>query len=236
MVNREDEEAAKRYRIVPSERVRRIPGTGLNVHRFNRNAIPEAEIMRLRQELGLLPETPLLLSVAELIKRKRPQDILRAFARLSRPEACLAFAGEGQMMKQMQQLASQLGVENQVRFLGTRRDIPTLICASVATVLVSEQEGLPNCVMESMCMETPAIGTDIRGTRDLLEGNCGLLIKVGDVEALVGAMAWILDNPEAARIMGKQGRSRIADYEVSHILKEYEALYAEAMLAESILS
>ena len=236
VVNREDEEAAKRYRLVPSERVRRIPGTGLNVHRFNRNAIPEAEIMRLRQELGLLPETPLLLSVAELIKRKRPQDILRAFARLSRPEACLAFAGEGQLMKQMQQLASQLGVENQVRFLGMRRDIPTLICASVATVLVSEQEGLPNCVMESMCMETPAIGTDIRGTRDLLEGNCGLLIKVGDVEALVGAMAWILDNPEAARIMGKQGRSRIADYEVSHILKEYEALYAEAMLAESILS
>ncbi|WP_243713874.1 glycosyltransferase [Nostoc sp. 106C] len=230
VVNREDEEAAKRHRLVPSERVRRIPGTGLNIDRFNCNTVLEADVIKVRQEIGLLPQTPLFLSVAELIPRKHPQDILKAFARLARPEACLAFAGDGHLMNQMQHLASELGVQNQVRFLGLRRDIPTLIRAAIATVLASELEGLPNCVMESLCMETPVIGTDIRGTRDLLEKGCGLLVKVGDVEGLASAMAWILDHPEEARVMSQQGRERIADYEVPHILKQYEALYAESML------
>jgi glycosyltransferase involved in cell wall biosynthesis len=80
VVNREDEEAAKRW-LVPAERVRYIPGTGLNVDRYNPLEIPEAEILRVRQELGLSPDTPLFLSVAELIPRKRPHDVLKAFAR-----------------------------------------------------------------------------------------------------------------------------------------------------------
>jgi len=231
VVNHEDEEAAKRYHLVPSERVCYIPGTGLNVGLFNRENIPEIEIMQLRQELGILPNTPLLLSVAEFIKRKHPQDVLRAFARLARPEVCLVFAGNGILMSQIQQLASQLGVENQVRFLGLRRDIPTLMCTAVATVLASEQEGLPNCVMESMCMETPVIGTDIRGTRDLLANGCGLIVKVGDIEALTQAMAWILDHPEEAQMMGKKGRQSIANYEILPIIKQYEALYNQVLLA-----
>jgi len=225
VVNREDKEAAKRW-LVPAERVRYIPGTGLNVDRYNPLEIPEAEILRVRQELGLSPDTPLFLSVAELIPRKRPHDVLKAFARLRRPEAHLAFAGQGQI-KEMQQLASQLGVENQVHFLGFRRDIPVLMRASAATVLASEHEGLPNCVMESLCLEVPAIGTDIRGTRDLLEGGCGLLVKLGDIDGLAQAMAWVLDRPVAAREMAQRGRKSILAYELQNILKQYEALYAE---------
>ncbi|MEI2580253.1 glycosyltransferase [Scytonema sp. PRP1] len=229
VVNHEDEEAQKRYRLVKDEQIRYIPGTGLNTERFHRHIISEAQIMQLRQELGLPPNSPLFLSVAEFIKRKHPQDVLKAFARLARPDVYLAFAGNGPLMTQTQQLASQLGLENQVRFLGVRRDIPTLMSAAIATVLASEQEGLPNCVMESMCMETPVLGTDIRGTRDLLEGGCGLFVKVGDIQALTAAMAWMLDNPQAARAMGQRGRERIANYEVSQILKQYEALYTEAL-------
>ena len=228
VVNREDEEAAKRDRIVPSERVRYIPGTGVKVDRFSRDAVSEAEVARVRRELGLLPETPLFLSVAEFIPRKRPWDILRAFARLNRPQVHLAFAGDGRLLNQMRRLASDLGVQNQVHFLGLRSDIPTLMRASVATLLASQQEGLPNCVMESLCLEVPAIGTEIRGTQDLLEGGCGLLVKVGDIEALAQAMAWVLDHPEDARNMGKRGRDRMREYDLPHILKLYEALYAEA--------
>lgn len=229
VVNREDEEAAKRYRSVPTERVRYIPGTGVNVERYSPNAVPEAEVMRVRQELGLAPGTPLFLSVGEFISRKRHRDILRAFARLGRTEVHLVLAGDGLLIEEMQRLASDLGIQNQVHFLGIRRDIPILIRASVATLLASEQEGLPNCVMESLCMEVPAIGTEIRGTRDLLEGGCGLLVKVGDVEGLAQAMAWVLDHPEDAQAMGKRGREFMTPYKLRSVLELYEALYAEAM-------
>jgi glycosyltransferase involved in cell wall biosynthesis len=231
VINREDEETAQRYRLIPNGYVQYMPGIGVDLQYYNPQAVSDAEVARLRQELGIAPDTRLFLSVAELIPRKRPQDVLRAFAHLARPHTCLAFAGDGPLMNQMQKLASQLGMENQVRFLGVRRDIPTLMRAATATVLASEREGLPRCVMESMSIGIPVIGTDIRGTRDLLAGGCGLLVPVGDTEAMAREMAWILDNPYKAQMMTKQARERISDYQISHILKEYEDLYAQAMLA-----
>jgi glycosyltransferase involved in cell wall biosynthesis len=229
VVNREDESAAKRYGLISPDRVRYIPGTGLNLDRFNPNAISEAEIMRVRQELGLAPENSLFLSVAEFIPRKRPGDILKAFAQLGRPQVHLAFAGNGRIFEEMQQLAAKLGIQNQVHFLGLRRDIPILMRASVATLIASDQEGLPNCVMESLCMEVPVIGTEIRGTRDLLENGNGLLVKLGDVNGIAKAMEWILDRPEDAKQMGKQARQKMIAYSVPEIIKQYEVVYKTAL-------
>ncbi|MEG4247882.1 glycosyltransferase [Microcoleus sp. Pol10D4] len=229
VVNREDEASAKRYGLIAAERVHYIPGTGLNLDRFNPNAISEAEIMRVRQELGLAPENSLFLSVAEFIPRKRPGDILKALAQFDRPQVHLAFAGNGKILQEMQQLASNLGIQKQVHFLGLRRDIPVLMRASVATVIASGQEGLPNCVMESLCMEVPVIGTEIRGTRDLLKDGNGLLVKLGDVKEIAKAMAWILDHPKEAQEMGKRGREAMVNYDVPHILELYGNLYSEAL-------
>ncbi|MDF5718484.1 MAG: glycosyltransferase family 4 protein [Rhizonema sp. NSF051] len=232
VINHEDEEAAKRHRLVPSEQVRLIPGVGMNLQRFDYNTIPQAEILRVREELGLASATPLFLSIAEFIERKRHRDILKAFARLGRSDVHLALAGDGDLFNQMQMLASDLGIQNQVHFIGYRQDIPLLLRASVATLLASEQEGLPSCVMESLSMEIPVIGTNIRGTRDLLEGGYGLLVKLGDVEALAAAIAWVLDHPEEARLMGKRGRESLTPYNVPDILHEYETLYTKAISAK----
>lgn len=228
-MNREDEAAAKHYGLLPAHRVHYMPGIGVDLQQYNLNAISDAEVVQARQELGLAPETPLFLSIAEFIPRKRHRDVLRAFAKVARPEAHLAFAGSGPLMPEMQQLASGLGVAERVHFLGYRRDIPTVVKASVATVLASEQEGLPRSVMESLCLEVPVIGTDIRGIQDLLEGDCGLLVQLGNVEQLSQAMTRILDHPTAAKAMGKRGRELMATYDLQHILNLHEALYAEAL-------
>ncbi|HEY9852384.1 MAG TPA: glycosyltransferase family 4 protein [Leptolyngbyaceae cyanobacterium] len=228
-INHEDEAAAKHYGIVPAKKVRYMPGIGVDLQQYNRNAISDAVVVQALKELGLAPETPLFLSIAEFIPRKRHRDVLQAFAKVARPEAHLAFAGSGPLMPEMQQLAAALGVAERVHFLGFRRDIPTLIKASVATVLVSEQEGLPRSVMESLCLEVPVIGTEIRGIKDLLEGDCGLLVKLGNVEELSQAMTGILDHPIAAKAMGKRGGELMASYDLQHILNLHEALYAEAL-------
>ena len=231
VINREDEEAAKRYRIVSSERLRYMPGIGVNLQKFNSHAVSDAEVVRVRQELELAENDSLFLSVAELIPRKHPEDVLRGFAKLasSRQEAHLAFAGDGPLREKMNELATALEIKNKVHFLGYRRDIPALMKASVAVILASEQEGLPMSVIESLCLETPVIGTDIRGTRDLLEGGCGLLVKVGDIEGLAHAIAQILDQPTEARNMGKRGRERMSDYDLQHVLEQQENLYNEAL-------
>lgn len=229
-INGEDRQAAEQHRIVPPKKLHYIPsGIGLDFERFNQQAVSEEEILKVRQELGLSQDNPLLLSVAEFIPRKRHRDLLRAFAQLNHSKVHMALAGDGKLMSEMQKLAIELNIQDRVHFLGLRRDIPVLMHASVATVLASEQEGLPICVIESLAMETPVIGTNIRGTRDLLENNSGLLVQLGDVQGLSQAMAWILEHPKAAREMGKNGLKYLKNYELQNVLNQYDDLYHIAL-------
>jgi glycosyltransferase involved in cell wall biosynthesis len=228
VVNREDEGAAMQSLVSP-DLVRYIPGTGVNVDRFNPRAVAAADIAKVRQELGLQSDTPLFLSIGEFIPRKRPADILKALAQLDRSDVHLAFAGSGPLLQPMQQLAASLGLQERVHFLGLRRDIPQLIRTSIATILASEHEGLPNCVMESLYLEVPVIGSQIRGTTDLLAKGSGLLFETGNIPRLAEAMAWILEHPQEALAMGKQGATQMANYGLPQILKQYEALYGEAI-------
>ena len=100
----------------------------------------------------------------------------------------LLLAGDGPLEGEVKELSTSLGIQQQVKFLGFRRDIPELVRGATALVLASTHEGLPRSVMEAMCLGTPVIGSDIRGTQDLLRDDAGLLFPVGDVEALTTAM------------------------------------------------
>lgn len=234
VINHEDEQAAKRYGIVPTDRLRYMPGIGVDTRRYNAATVSPIDLARVRQELGLAPADRLFLMVAELIARKRHRDLLHALARLQRPEAHLALAGPGPLLEPMRQLAVRLGITKQVHFLGYRKDIPALIQSSVATVLPSQQEGLPRSVMESMCQAVPVIGSRIRGMTDLLADGRGILVPVGAVQGLADAMAWILDHPGEARILGERGRASMAAYDLSNILTLHEKLYDEALHDECL--
>jgi glycosyltransferase involved in cell wall biosynthesis len=231
VINREDEQAALRYGIVPPDRLRYMPGIGVDLQTYSPTAASPAAIARVRQELGLGGADRLFLMAAEFNPRKRHRDVLHALARLCRPDAHVAFAGSGQLMEQTKGLAAQLGIASQVHFLGFRRDMPTLIQASVAALLLSEQEGLPRTVMEAMCQAVPVIASRIRGVTDLLGDDRGLLVPVGDVAGIADAMAWVLDHPEQARALGGRGRQAMAAYDLRHIVKLHEELY-DAALAE----
>jgi glycosyltransferase involved in cell wall biosynthesis len=228
-INKEDEAAAKQYQIVPSHRVYYTPGIGVDTSKYNPQQVSKENINKIRQELNLKSEDFLLLCVAEFTPNKRHQDILQALAKLNCPEVHIAFAGDGTIREEIEKLATDLGLSQQVHFLGFRPDVPTLICASVATLLTSQREGLPRSIMEALSLATPVIGTDIRGTRDLLEGDCGLLVQVGDIEGLAKAMSWMVDNPQEAKQMGERGREKMANYDTQHIIQLYASLYRQAM-------
>lgn len=229
VINRDDEQAAKRYRIVSPERIFYMPGIGVDIDFYNCSKVAEEDILKVRRELGLKPSNPLFLAIAEFIPRKRHQDMVRALRRLERSEVHLAFAGKGPQTLEIRKLVFDLGLENQVHFLGERQDIPALIRTSVATLLTSEREGLPRSIMEALCLETPVIGTAIRGTRDLLANDCGILVNVGDVDAIADAMAWILDHPQQAQEMGQRGRACMANYDLNNIINLHEILYSKAL-------
>jgi glycosyltransferase involved in cell wall biosynthesis len=224
-INREDEAAAKQYRLLPPEKIYYTPGIGVDLSYYCRDRLNADTSARVRGELQLAPTDSLLLCIAEFIPRKRHQDLIYALKKLNRPDVHLALAGDGDLQTNIKQLTVELGLGERVHFLGFRADIPELISASNAVLLVSQQEGLPRSIMESLCLATPAIGTDIRGIRDLLVNDCGLLIKVGDIDDLAKSMAWIVDNPTVAVEMGQRGQKQIADCALDRILQLHTELY-----------
>jgi lipopolysaccharide/colanic/teichoic acid biosynthesis glycosyltransferase/glycosyltransferase involved in cell wall biosynthesis len=230
VINREDALAASRLRIVPREHLHFMPGIGVDTERYHPGRVAEAEVSAVRAALGLAPRTPLFLVLGEFIRRKRHRDVIEALARLADLRAHLALAGDGPLLETVRTQAARRGVAGRVHFLGFRRDVPALVRASDAVVLVSQQEGLPRSVLEALCLETPVICSDIRGTRELLEDGAGWLVPVGDPDALARAMAAVIASPDEARARGRRGRLKVLEgYDQMSILRCHERLYARVL-------
>lgn len=229
VLNQEDMLAAPRHRIVAADRVRYMPGIGVSTDQYSPQNVADEAIAQVRLQLGLSLSDRLFLMIAEFTANKRHGDAIRALAMLQRPDVHLALAGRGEQAESARNLANDVGVTRQVHFLGYRKDIPALIRASVATVLVSAREGLPRSVMESLCLETPVIGTNIRGINDLVTVECGWLVGVGDVAAIARAMTEAMEKPEDTLARGSCGRSKMAAYDLRNIIRLHDNLYAEAL-------
>lgn len=228
-INQEDETAAKKYRFLPPEKIYYTRGIGVDTNYYASSRVSEADMLKVRQELNLSNSDSLLLSIAEFTPRKRHRDLLNALAKLNYPHVHLALAGEGPLRAEMEKLATQVGVARQVHFLRFRTDIPILIKAADAVLLVSQQEGLPRSIMEAMCLGTPAIGSNIRGTQDLLQDGCGLLINLGNTDEIAEAMAKIVDHPEMSAVMAQKAQAKMADYDIQQIIKQYTDIYCLAL-------
>jgi glycosyltransferase involved in cell wall biosynthesis len=229
VINAEDEAAAQKHQLVPRGHLHYMPGIGVDLSYYAPECVPEAAAQALRDTLQLQAQDCLLLAIAELIPRKRHRDLLQSLARLQRPDIHLALAGEGPLLAELQEMVQTLHLSKQVHFLGFRPDMPIWIRAAQATVLVSEQEGLPRSVMEALALAVPVIGTEIRGTRELLAEGCGMLVSVGDIDGITQAMLWIADHPAEAREMGDKGQQRMQHYGLDNILKQHEILYQSAL-------
>lgn len=228
-INQEDYQAAARYGLIPQEHLRYIPGIGVDQNQYHPARVSRAAMHQVRTSLGMATGDRLLLVVGELNRNKRPELILDAFATLPRPDLHLAYAGNGSLELSLRKRARQLGIERRIHLLGSRSDIPTLLATADALIQGSRREGLPRSIMEALCMQTPCIGSNVRGTRDLLHDGCGLLFPTDDQAGLAQAISWLLDHPRETRNMVVRGQKKIADYAIEQILKQHEDLYDEAL-------
>jgi len=228
VLNGEDEEQAHKLGLAPDGRILHMPGIGVDLCRYSPDAVSPMACERLRSELKLCPDQRVFLQVADFVPRKRHGDLLRAFARVPRPSRLL-LAGDGPELARAIKLAADLGIADRVDFLGVRTDVPALMKIADAVVLVSSQEGLPRCVLEAMAMGRAVVGTRIRGTKDLLEDGAGILVGVGDIDAISAAMRQVMDCPIEVGKMGMRGRELAGRYDLRNIVGLHEELYAQVL-------
>lgn len=235
VINQEDYSSALTHQLLPAAQIHHMPGIGVDLSYYCADRISLEVVQALRYFIQVQEQDCLFLTIAELIPRKHVADLLQALAQTQRPTIHLAIAGTGPLLSELQEMAQQLNLTQQVHFLGYRTDIPAWICAAQALLLVSEQEGLPRSVMEALALAVPVIGTDIRGTRDLLAGGGGILVPVGDLTAIARAMTWIADHPKDARQMGTQGQEQVQPYRLEAILEHHRQLYQTSLSRRATL-
>ena len=131
-----------------------------------------------------------IVTVGSMKAQKNHPLLLRAFARLDRPDAQLMFVGNGKGREALLSLAQELGVTDRVIFAGFHPDPTPFYMTADLFVLSSNYEGFGNVIVEAMACGTPVVSTDCpSGPAEILEnGKWGRLTPVGNADALAEAM------------------------------------------------
>jgi glycosyltransferase involved in cell wall biosynthesis len=213
--NAEDIEIAVRERVCRREKITFL-GNGIDLTQFDPDAISAENVGRLRAELGLKPDAPVVGFVGRLAaKRKGFADFLAAAQEISVrvPDCRFLVVGEsdrGKADAMEASAASVHGITDHCVFVGQRdgSELPHFYKLMDVLVLPSIFEGLPRVVMEASAMGVPAVVTDVKGNREaVLHGCNGLLVPLGDVAALAAAVVRLLTDRTLAAKMGINGRA-----------------------------
>jgi glycosyltransferase involved in cell wall biosynthesis len=232
VINKGDERAALRYGIVSPDRLRYIPGIGVDLAEYDPGKVSRAQVSRVRDELGIPEGENYFLMVAEFNPGKRHADMIRALAMTGGREH-LVCAGTGPLLERTRSLSRELGLDARVKLLGFRSDIPVLMRGATAVVLPSEREGLPRSILEAMALEVPVIATKIRGCTDLIGGGRGWLVEVGDVDGLARALRNVTEEPGVAIDAVRRAREHVKSFALEEVIRHHESLYASVLRERS---
>ncbi|UXD86142.1 glycosyltransferase [Thalassolituus hydrocarboniclasticus] len=175
------------------------------------------EIRSLASQDGPLPDGDYIVYVASLNKRKRQQDLIRAFQMMKRQDLKLVLVGKGNDEQRLRSFCEQNGLQDQVLFWGWDANPYRLIRNASLSMLTSEAEGLPRVLVESLIIGTPVVSTDCpSGPKEVLTGDLQpYLVPVGDVAGLCQAMSRALNQyPELSSL-------DVSRYAVESVANQY---------------
>jgi glycosyltransferase involved in cell wall biosynthesis len=220
---------------VSSERVR-VLYNGVDALVFE-NARPRPEV---RASLGSDQETLILIIVANLIPYKGHRDLLDALARIKGnlpSEWILLCVGRDHATQgALQAQAEASGIDQHIRFLGERSDVPDLLKASDIGVLCSHFEGFPNAVLEGMAARLPMVVTDVGGCGEAIVNEvCGLVVPPREPEALAKALHRLAANPNLRMQLGTAASERVRRrFSMKVCVSAYERIYEAVWQGRSL--
>jgi glycosyltransferase involved in cell wall biosynthesis len=220
---------------VPAEKVF-VVHNGLDLERVRPQRAERDEILALLR-LPVARQRRLVTAVANLRHPVKDHPMfLRAAQRVRAavPQAAFVIAGEGELLEPLRNLASQLGLANDVFFIGRCQNVAELLAVSDVCVLSSKAEGFSNSLLEYMAAARPVVATDVGGARETVaEGETGHLVKSGDDETMAERLIALLNDPVRARAMGERGRQVVeqnfsCQTQLGRTMNLYEKLLAKA--------
>jgi glycosyltransferase involved in cell wall biosynthesis len=172
-------------------------------------------------------------TVGRLVGVKNHRCLLDAFRRFRDKFGMgrLILIGDGPLASQLQLLAAEMGISNDVVFTGFQRDVGEHLRRLDLFVLSSLHEGVPISLLEAMTMGIPVISTRVGGIPEVLTDNHnGLLVESDDAEALSAAMIKVATDPKLGQRLAENARSAVAnEFSFERCLSNTISLYSETV-------
>jgi glycosyltransferase involved in cell wall biosynthesis len=165
----------------------------------------------LRRTFGFGSEQPVVGAAARLVPQKGLEYFLEMAKLVAgrRADARFVIVGEGCQNEALQSRARRLGLEDRVVFAGPQNQMAECYAGLDVFVLSSLWEGHPLALIESLAMERPTVATRTSGSPEIIDdGETGFIVEPKDPLALADRVLWLLDHPDRARDMAREGRRR----------------------------
>ncbi|SHN35388.1 N-acetyl-alpha-D-glucosaminyl L-malate synthase BshA [Mucilaginibacter sp. OK098] len=164
-------------------------------------------------------------------KVKRTPDVIKIFAEIVKKiPAKLLMVGDGGERSYCEQLARDLNVCDEVRFLGKQDAIEEILSVSDLFLMPSESESFGLAALEAMACKVPVISSNAGGLPELnIDGETGFLKDVGDVDGMAEKAIYILEDEERLKTFKENALTRAKVFDLAAILPIYENYYIEVL-------
>ncbi|HMS88115.1 MAG TPA: glycosyltransferase family 4 protein [Acidimicrobiales bacterium] len=190
------------------------------------------EAARLRAELGLEPEVPLLGFVGHLVAQKRPDVAVEVADRLRTlgVDAHLVVVGGGPLATDVAAQVQRLDLARRVSLLGHRPDVARVLAGVDLLLLPSDSEGMPGVAIEAQMAGCPVVAFPVGGVAEVVAtGESGLVLSDHDPGAMAEAVAKLLGDPERLVAMGAAARVRSEAFSMATAAERYHRVLTAAV-------
>ena len=220
-INEEDYQASKDWK---AKYKFKISGIGFDINKYDNTPFDKDEF---KKSLGLKDEA-VVLTVAELIKRKNYETALKSIAELKNEKIKYLICGRGVQEEELRQQIRALGIEDKVIMLGYRKDINKIMQISDVFFLPSTQEGLCLSIIEALNFGLPIVTSDVRGCQDLVVVNeNGFTAQKNDYEYYAKVIKQLIKQPDLRQSMGEKSKQLAPQYSIENVQKQLEDIYKQ---------
>ncbi len=176
-----------------------------------------------------------IVTVGRLSLHQKRQDVLlKAFdiVHKTHPELRLVIYGDGEDKEKIQEMITQMGVNNYVTLAGKVIGVEKEIVNAKAFVLTSDFEGIPNALIEALSVGVPCVSTDCSpgGAKLLIDnGENGFLVPCGDEKQIAEKILKIVENREISKRFSKEGLKVAEDFSEEKIAGVWEQIFREVV-------
>jgi glycosyltransferase involved in cell wall biosynthesis len=222
------------YKVARKEKLVVI-SSGVDLNRLKEPSSEEKK--NFKKGLGISENSLVIGTVGRLVPVKGPEFLVEAAQWIisRNPDTFFMFTGDGDLRPMLEKRALDLGIKDNIIFLGWRDDVTKIISAYDVFVLPSLNEGMGRVLVEAMSLGKPIVASNIGGIPDLVShGKNGFLVPPKNPKELAKYIQILLNNKEMREKMGLAGKRMAMNFSAKIMLKKISDLYEELLIQKNI--